>query len=170
MSQLIVQEVAVETVKRGKNSYQVAAVTYTDNGKNFTKKVMSFANPQVFDAVKDLKQNDVIDAEVKKEGEYYNWVKVVKVDANVQAPRAATGVTGGKVLGSNYETAEERKLRQLYIIKQSSIANAIQMLSHGVTEGESLQVTDVLEVAQEFVDFVYGTNETLEEMDSDIPY
>lgn len=165
MSQIVIQEVVVDTVKKGRNSYQVASVTYSDNGKNFTKKIMSFANPKVFDVVQNAKQGERYDVSVVKDGDYWNWSALKMVTGEQNTPERAQPATGGKVLGSNYETADERKLRQLYIIKQSSISNAIEFLKGD----ENVTVAEVLNIAQHFVDYVYGTNQTLEEMDSDIP-
>lgn len=165
MSIITIQEVTTEFVKKPKGGYSVANVTYTDNGKNFTKKIMSFANPAVFDVVKDAKQGDILDVTVTKDGEYYNWSSAKKVDKDTtERPQAAPA--SGRVLGSNYETADERKLKQLYIIKQSSIANALMYL--GFNEGvQDHSVNEVLAVAQQFVDFVYGVEENLGTVDSE---
>lgn len=160
-----VQEVTVETVQKGKNKYQMATVVYTDGGKNFTKKIMSFSNPAVFDTVKNAKAGEEYDVKAVKDGDYWNWAAITKVDGDTPTKAAPAA---GKVVGSNYETAEERKLRQMLIVKQSSIANAIEFVKMAQADGITIQ--GVLNVAQEFVDFVYGTNETLEEMDNDIPY
>ena len=161
MSLITVQEVTTEYVKKGKGGYTAATVVYSDNGKNFTKKIMSFANPAVFDVIKDAKQGEQYDVTVTKDGEYYNWSSITKSDT---PPMAKAAVGGGKVTGSNYETADERKVKQLYIIKQSSIANAIEFIK--LTEGAAPEVTDVLDIAQQFVDFVYGTNENLDTVDT----
>lgn len=163
-----VQEVTVETVQKGRNKYQVATVVYTDGGKNFTKKIMSFSNPAVFDTVKNAKSGEEYDVKAVKDGEYWNWASIERAGSG-EAKAAVAGTpaaTGGKVLGSNYETADERKIKQLYIIKQSSIANAIARAAQHPDPNS----VDVLSLAQMYVDFVYGTNETLEQMDDDIPY
>ena len=161
-----IQEVTVETVQKGKNKYQIANVVCTDNGKNKTQKIFSFANPAVFDVVKDAKAGEEYDVKLTKDDKgYWNWASLAPAgDAPKEAPKAA----GGKVVGSNYETPEERKLRQLLIVKQSSIANALEFVK--MSQADGITIKGVLDVAQEFVDYVYGTNETLEEMDSDIPY
>jgi hypothetical protein len=157
-------------VQKGKNKYQVASVVYTDGGKNFTKKIMSFANPAVFATVKNAKSGEEYEVKAVKDGDYWNWASIEKVDGNASGAGTtkAAGANAGKVVGSNYETAEERKLRQMLIVKQSSIANALEFVKMAQADGITIQ--GVLDVAQEFVDFVYGTNETLEEMDDDIPY
>jgi len=54
-----------------------------------------------------------------------------------------------------YETAEERAKKQVYIIKQSSISNAIEIAK---TDGIGLSVPGVLAIAQELTDWVLGTN------------
>lgn len=165
MSIIQIQEVTVEFVKKGKAGYNVANVVYDDGGKNYTKKIMSFANPAVFDAVKNAKVGETYEVKVVKEGEYYNWAALTPVN-NARAANAEVKPGSGKVVGSNYETAEERKLKQLYIIKQSSISNAIE---YHKNDGE-VQIEDILATAQQFVDFVYGVNENLEKVDADIPY
>lgn len=163
-----VQEVTVDTVQKGRNKYQVATVVYTDGGKNFTKKIMSFSNPAVFDTVKNAKSGEEYEVKAVKDGDYWNWASIERADGTAKAAPAAA--QGGKVLGSNYETADERKIKQMYIIKQSSIANAIEFYKHPKFANTDVTVNDVTVLAQEFVDFVYGTNETLEQMDDDIPH
>lgn len=58
----------------------------------------------------------------------------------VQAQRAANRVTG-----SNYETPEERAKKQVVIVKQSSISNAIATLKE---DGKELSPDRVVEVAE----------------------
>ncbi len=157
MTKVTIQEVTVSTVNTGKKPYSVAVVTYTtDRGDNKEKKIMSFSNPAVFAAVSKIKNPTVV--EVENDGApYYNWTQL-KI-ANDEAPRAAaSGATSVKVATSTYETAEERKIKQLYIIRQSSITNALTYL-----KDEDSSVDEVLTVAQKFVDFVYGNK--FEEMD-----
>jgi len=145
-----IQEVNVEKVQKGRSNYSVAHVNYLYNGAAKTVKIMSFSNPQVFDAVQKLVGKDVEVTTTQANG-YTNWSQVVEASGgggNVGSP----GSTSGKV--STYETAEERKLRQLYIIRQSSIANAIAFLK----DNGEMSVDNVLQTAQQFVDFVYDNN------------
>lgn len=164
MSQITIREVSVDEVKKGRNSYFKASVVYTDEkGENRTKPIMSFANPAVFAQVKDAQPGEKYMVKVVKDGEYYNWASLVKVDGNIVT---TTPVSGGKVVGSNYETADERKIKQLYIIKQSSISNALEYMISTRKDGD-FGVTDVLDVAQQFVDFVYGTDQNLGTLDTE---
>ena len=162
MSLVTIQEVNKEFKTKGKGKWSELQVTYTDNGKNFQKKILSFQNPAVFEALQDAKQGDNYDVTVTKDGEYYNWSSAKKLDKDVAVSAAPAAPASGRVLGSNYETADERKLKQLYIIKQSSIANALMYL--GFNEGvQDHSVNEVLAVAQQFVDFVYGVEEIVDE-------
>ncbi len=171
MPQFTIQDVRVETVTKGRNSYQVATVVHTTGrGETKEKKVMSFSNPAVFAIVSKAQSGDVVDVEYTAGDQYYNWAKVTKA-SNEAAPAASgkAAPAAGKVV-STYETAEERKIKQLYIIKQSSIGHALEYLK--LTQQNDFGVEDTLKIAQEFVDYVYGTNETLsqglDEMDNDI--
>lgn len=154
---ITIQEVNTNYVKKGNGGYNVAEVTYTSNGKNSNKKIFSFANPAVFDAVKSAVSGASYEVEVKKNGEYWDWVAVKPAGDTLAREPLKAAPTGGKVVGSTYETADERKVKQLYIIKQSSISNAIELLSVGQKTPPA--VADVLSTAQQFVDFVYGNND-----------
>ena len=57
---------------------------------------------------------------------------------------------GGKVIGSNYETAEERARRQVYIIRQSSLGTAVELLGSGAS------VADVINTAKQFEAYVFS--------------
>lgn len=164
MSQITIQEVNTEFVKKGRTGYTKATVVYTDEkGENRTKPLMSFSNPAVFEALKDATQGDKFEIKVVKEGEYWNWSAASRVDKD--ATPSAKAPNGGKVVGSNYETADERKVKQLYIIKQSSIANAIEFVN-GKTDKDDYDTEAVLNIAQTFVDFVYGVDENLGTVDT----
>ena len=176
MPQITISEVAVEEVKKGKNAYFVANVTYqTGRGESKTKKIMSFANPAVFAIAKGAKAGEVYDIAYVPGDEYYNWASMKNMSGGSDEPQSAGGKvpaagaapTGGKVTGSTYETAEERKVKQLLIVKQSGINNALEYFK--LTTAIPDSVSDVTAVAQQFVDYVYGNDKTLAEMDNDWP-
>lgn len=162
--QITVQDVTNEFVQKGKNGYNKLTVVYTSNGKNQTKPLMSFTNPAVFAAMKDAVSGSSWEVDVKKNGEYWDWVAVKPT--NAEPAKAAAAPTAGRVTGSNYETPEERKQRQLYIIRQSSISNAIETLAPG--SKTALNPDDVINLAQRYVDWVYGTQDLFEQP-SDLP-
>lgn len=169
---IVIKEVNVESVVKGKSRYQVANVSYTYNGDAKTQKIMSFSNPDVFKKVQEFVGKEVSVETVESNG-YKNWSKLELVADAPSSVAAAPGraVAPGQVISkSTYETPEERKVKQLYIIRQSSISNAIDWYKGT----ENATVEHVLELAQQFVDFVYGSPEDLFEqkndLDADIPY
>lgn len=174
--QVKIQEVNVEFVKNGKNGYEVANVNYLYKGDAKTTKIMSFSNPQVF---KDVQKyvNKTVNVETTQNGKYTNWAKIEPVESAESSTSAATSgyasKPGSTPVRSTYETPEERAQRQLMIVRQSSISNAI---TFSQMRGQTPDIEILLEIAQDFVDFVYGndgvvdTPQKLENMDDDIPY
>lgn len=149
-----IQDFRVETVQKSpKNSYQVGIAVYTTmKGEQKEKKIMSFANPSVFSKLKDMKFPQTCEITYVEGDQYYGWAKVQEVTEDV--PKATTAPSGGKVLGSQYETREERVTRQLHIVRQSSLSNAIAALTAGAKTPPKTE--DILDLAQTFVDFVYS--------------
>lgn len=153
--QVTIREVNVENAPNGKR-YQIAKVVYDYRGENRNTQIFSFKNPSVFNILKDLPRNTTVDVEITQEGQYKNWSKVTPVTADVvEKPAASTG----RVIGSNYETPAERAARQVYIVRQSSISSAVELLKTGAKAPPTTE--EVLRVAQEFVDFVFQ-NESVE--------
>ena len=137
-----ITEVQVSSAPEGKN-YQIATVKYTHDGKPEERKIMSFTVPEVFSQLQALKSFPVeVNVILRKEGKYWNWTKLEM--------QSATKDSGGKVVGSNWETSEERARRQVYIIRQSSIASAINFLA----TKEVITVSEVLNVAKQFEEYV----------------
>jgi hypothetical protein len=74
----------------------------------------------------------------------------------------------------DFESKDERTAKQLFIIRQSSISAAIGTLSVGAKTAPSSK--DVLSLAAEYVDFVYGMNardraeQAVIDIESDVPY
>lgn len=166
-----IQEVNVEFVKNGKNGYEVANVNYLYNGDAKTTKIMSFSNPQVFKDVQKL-VGKTVEVQTTQNGKYTNWAKLEPVVASDDAPAGKSDVVKSVQARSTYETPEERSKRQLMIVRQSSISNAIAYYKDIVDGGnEPATVDTVLNLAQQFVDFVYGNDDGLpiEKLDNDIP-
>ncbi len=146
--QVTIQEVNVQDVKNGRSQYSVAEVVYTSNGRNSKQKVFSFSNPAVFKILKDA--NFPVDANVtvtKNDKGYNEWQAVEIGGKDVAAPKQATVPQR-----SSYETPEERAMRQLMIVRQSSISNALTFLGE-----KEKTVDEVLQIAEEFVAWVYKT-------------
>ena len=160
-----VLSVQVTTVPTAKGSYQVADVAFknlTFQGKVEGKKIMSFgATKASFEVLATAQPNDVYDVNVVKNDKGYNdWVSMTKGTADGAGPtqQAAVGqpTTGNApARTSTYETPEERAKKQVYIIRQSSLSNAVAALSVGAKA--PLKSADVFAVAKDFEAYVLGT-------------
>ena len=75
---------------------------------------------------------------------------IIEFEYHQKANKYAESATPTRVTGSNYETKEERAARQVYIIRQSSLATAVDLLGQGAS-------TDtVIETAKVFEAYVLG--------------
>ena len=144
-------EVVTEKVQKGKNSYTKANITYSYNGENRNQSMVSFANPAVFSTLMECSPGDDLDVEITKNSNGYNqWSKLTKATGAAAAPSVPSG---GKVLGSTYETKEERMENRTRIVRQSCLNYAINTLTPGAKA--ALKFDEVVELAQQYVDWVY---------------
>lgn len=133
-------------------------MSYTYNGEARTQKLLSFSNPDSFAKVQTLNPGDTVEVTITKNDQGYNqWAKVEKLEGGAKSP--AVAATGGRVTGSNYETPEERKIKQLHIARQNSVGNAVAMLTPGAKA--PLELDKVLELADSLVEYIYGVEEVL---------
>ena len=137
-----------------KGKYKVLEVSYkTPDGKVTGKNVMSFgASKDVFKTLQAAKQNEVwkVTAEKNDKG-YWDWTAAERV-GHAEATQASTP-TAPKASGGNWETAEERFKKQVYIIRQSSLGTAVEMLNH---VKKSYDIQEVLNTAKIFEEYVFG--------------
>lgn len=114
-----------------------------------------------------------VEVENKKEGDFWQWVSINANTASTsQAPASAGSASPTRVTGSNYETKEERAARQVLIVKQSSLSNAVALASVGAKTPPKTE--DVLELAQVLADWVFDAQEKnpsgFDNMSDDIPF
>ena len=145
-------------------SYQEIDVTYkTENGQVSNKKIMSFSNPSVFNHLKDLTKGEVVHVTTVKNAKgYWDWTGIGN-EGDAPAPtqsKPATAQAGVRVTGSNYETKEERAARQVYIIRQSSISSAIDLL-----KDSKPTVEGVLGVAKQFEEYIFAEKKGIDAID-----
>jgi hypothetical protein len=157
------QSVSVEQVKKPgqKAPYGKATVFYTYNGEPRKQTIVSIFNPGIFKQVNELEQGTEIEVEVIKNEAGFNEWKSLTVGGATASGNASVGTpaaagTPTKVVGSNYETRDERAARQVLIVKQSSLSSAVASLTPGATE--PLDVDMVMERAQMFSDWVFDNN------------
>ena len=132
-------------------------IKYFRDGKSTERTLAGVGKTKdVINILKEAKENDIYDIELEKKGEYYNWVGATKAVAQAAAEQAKSSYQ----TKSTYETPEERAKKQVYIVRQSSITNAIEYLND---QSKKFSVSEVLDVAEQFVQFVFNGREVAEE-------
>lgn len=173
-----VVNVDVEHVDKGNGkSYEIAEVLYDLDGVKRTQKVLSFANPTVFKTVKSATKGDTFNVTVIKNPQGFNqWNSITKSDASVSSDAASsdsgtsTRTATNTARGSTYETTEERAKRQRLIVRQSSLSNALELLTAGAKAPPDKEAVKAL--AEEFTDWVFEKVGVFDEPNDleDIPY
>lgn len=173
--QISVIKTGLETKPTTKGTtYQVLELTYKrlDTGKIESKKLMSFAG-DAFKMCSDAKMDDAFEVTSEKNEKtgYWDWSNVIALApgaALVSQSQGNNGSVASSPRASTYETPEERAKKQIYIVKQSAIAQAVALLSVGAKIPPSTDL--VLKQAQEFVDFVFAEKSiALADLQDDIP-
>lgn len=146
-----------------KGKYDLLTVDYKDlrQDKNSTKKVVSFTNKDVFNTLKGASSGDEFTVTAVKGEQYWEWQNVSpRGQAPADVPSGGSSSAASKPAAaspkSTYETPEERAKKQLYIVRQSSIGAAINLLK---TEKVIPSVADVLATAKQFESYVFGVTE-----------
>ena len=150
-----------EVKNENKGKYDLLTVDYKDlrQDKNATKKVVSFTNKDVYNTLKAAQSGEEFTVTAVKGEQYWEWQNV---SPRGQAPVESTGgnMAASKPAAttpkSTYETPEERAKKQLYIVRQSSIGAAINLLK---TEKVIPSVDEVLATAKQFESYVFGVQE-----------
>jgi hypothetical protein len=162
-----VEVLSVSVEEKGK--YKMAEVAYKGgDGKVTSKKLMSFNHPEVFKTFADAKQGAVFQVESQKNDKgYWDWISA-SIGGAVAKASPTTGNASPK---STYETAEERANRQVLIVRQSSLSNAVEFL--GLNTKKIPSVQEVVEVATFFENYVFGKTsspsaDVMEDLESDI--
>lgn len=143
--------------KTGKD-YTYLNVAFHKDGKIDGKKVMPFGNKEVFDTLSKAQKDEFYTVISEKNGEYWEWIAVARTNGAAPAPSTPPAASSGgndKTTyrsGGNWETPEERAVKQQYIIRQSCLTNAINFIE--VQGKKNPPIGDVLEVANLLVDWV----------------
>ena len=136
--------------------FQTAELAFKNNtygGKVEGKKITEYS--KAWKAVAEANVGETFEVETEKNGQYVEWVSLSKAGVTagpVGQHKAEAKVGVANPVKSSYETAEERAKRQVYIVRQSSVANAIATLSCNFKG--ALNVRDVIRVAQEYEAYV----------------
>ena len=128
------------------NQYYTIEVIYKAEGKpNLnTKKLMSFKFPEVFKVMEGASRGEFYEVTNVKEGQYWNWTEARKAsDSPAETPQKKEG--GTRVVGSNYETPEEREWNRTRIIRQSCINYAVNLLEKPSSSEAVLETAAIFE-------------------------
>ena len=162
--------------KNGRN-YQSLEIMYkNDQGQAQSKKLMSFANPDVFKAAQGWEKGAVIHVSTEKDANgYWQWTAVGDAGNTQDTNSGGAVATQAKApvgkSGGNWETSDERQARQVMIVRQSSLSNAVATLA---LAGKQASANDVISLAKLYEGFVLDSEVSsapdMTEMASDIPF
>lgn len=148
---------AGEVRKEGK--YFKFELTYSRDGKPSSRTLVAVGDTKpVFEVLKDAKQGDVYEIDLRKDGEYYNWIGCTKGASLTVTSGSNVPATDGKSSGNTssykstntYETPDERAKKQVYIARMSALAQAI---AYGGQENDE---QDILAMAKRFESYIMG--------------
>jgi hypothetical protein len=154
--QIKVLKVNTSQVNKGKNSYNVAEVAYknVEDGKVASKKLLDFVHKDVYQKFASATPDTVYNVKSEKDANgYWVWVSAEPVEGTI-----TDNTKPEKKKVGDWETSEERKARQVYIVRQSSLERAIDLLQFNKTgtKGAAITVPEVLVIAKQFEAYVFG--------------
>ena len=149
-----------EVVTPPGKKYQVCELGYkTEEGKVKAMKIFGFGDQKaVFDVASKAQPGDVIEAQFAQNDKgYWQFSGLAPTGEKVSPSVVPTGMAGGS--GSsrgNWETPEERAARQVMIVRQSSLSNAIALHAAASPKGTEATVDDIVTTAKFFEAYVLG--------------
>ena len=174
MSEICIEVKSVDIVKaitKTGKPYEFIDLMYKNKSfqdKVEGKKVMPFGNKEVFETLKNSDKGDVFYiGRTKNADGFWDWDKISQVPNNKETYNEEVGhkqqtkAVPAASKSQPWETPEDRAKKQLYIIRQSSLTNAVNTLVGNVNP------EDVKSTAQNYIDFVLGLEDN-HLMDDDI--
>ncbi len=164
-----------QPTKTGK-TMEYLEVAYKRDGKVEGKKLFRPFAKEVCAALDNASTGQKYTITAEKEGEYWQWKAASTGDSGQSASSGSSassstssGAQKSPVKGE-WETKEERAQRQVMIVKQSSLANAIATLKAET----AVDPENVIAVAQRYTDWVLGNDQpkgfsAIADMEDDIP-
>ena len=167
---------SVEWQEKGKAKWQKLNVVFHNDstGRVDGRNILSFTNKDVFGSLSNAQKDEVYEiTEVQNAKGYPEIVKVEKLDSSAVAVPASTSEAPSRSQPAprpSFETPEERAKRQELIVRQSSLSNAVAILTVGAKA--PLDVDDVENLADRLVAWVWDRPDAMAAiaaMDNDIP-
>jgi hypothetical protein len=172
--QVTINNVSVEWGGKPPKKWGKAVVEYSYNGQARKQNVMSFSNPEVFKKVQEM-VGQTVDVEVgKNDKDFTEWRSIAPVGA-ASSGTSVTIATGSKTntyQPRDFETKEERARRQVLIVKQSSLAQAVEIAKLANPKGGPVDLDELKRTAQSLTDWVLEAPAvgSIEDMPDDIPF
>lgn len=141
----------LKTENENKGKWNLLHVSFTtDFGKTGKISLASFGQSgEAYKTLANAQSNDVFTVEVAKNDKGYDtWTSAIKAAPGAAKPAAS-------VARSTYETPEERAKKQVYIVRQSSIASAVTALTSGAKAPPKAE--DILALARVFESYVFDS-------------
>ena len=133
-----------------KGKYNMAVVYYSVDGEEKEKQLVSFKNKDVYDLLTTSGPGTVVDIKAEKDGKFWAWTGATV--SSSAGDTSNSSKASGKASGGSWETPEERAKKQVYIVRQSSISNALEYAK--LTDEKDLE--RILTVAKAFEMHVFG--------------
>ena len=160
---VVTVEMNIEIQKKDGSVYPGSRLTFRDaNGKiqeqAMHANVLKF-NPSIKAVLPTLNPGDDIVVVKEKKGDYWNVVGIKRADANSvtnDSPSIGSASKPNQTVPAkgNWETPEERAMRQVLIVRQSSLSSAVSCLTVGAKTPP--KAGDVINLAKEFEAYVFG--------------
>lgn len=165
-------EMDVQVAKNGGGTYPGTRFSYRDdNGalkeQGFHQNTFKF-NAGLKTQLANLNPGQKFVMNKTKEGDFWKVNSILPDDGAVNVPQQGT-TTGGKATPtaspkSTYETSEERALKQIYIVRQSSLSAAIALVN--ATGDKKATPQSIITQAKVFENYVFDKEQTTKSTDS----
>lgn len=139
-----------ETKTKGKNKWQEVTLSYKSDRGDKDKKFPSYVD--IYEQIKDLEAGSTYEVRLQKDGDYWQWVGIEKIEGAAKAATGGKSSSGGNDWAAKTQLDRERfefdKEKQILIIRQSMIAAAVESQPKGA------DADAVIYIADQFVDYV----------------
>jgi hypothetical protein len=163
MSNIVIEVMVVDVTQPEGKKFKNMEVTYKNksfNDKTETKKINSYYGKAVFPILEDAKKGDIFTVTREKEGEFWQWTGITAGEAGKSSSPATQSTGSGMSSAARTYVADD--VKQVMIIRQSSIASAVNLLNGQQYKASTLSdsAQRVIEIAMMFEAYVHGTNNT----------
>lgn len=140
--------------------YEIVELAYkTDDGKTKGMKIMGFGEQKALIPVaKAAQPGDVLEAGFAQNDKgFWQFTSLANTGRKADAPStSAAPVANSGASRGNWETPDERAARQLMIVRQNALTNAIAYRAAMEPKGLTVDVATIVATAQAFEEYTSG--------------